>query len=103
MSGHAELQHKHLAGKGAALAASAPRNALAEAPPVQALAATGRMLNARPALVAQRRLAAPRSRAPRMAPIQRMDNGQPPPAPAEEEWGDYQAAPQPAPGGNAGG
>ncbi|HSI16956.1 MAG TPA: hypothetical protein VK980_04245 [Sphingomonas sp.] len=73
------------------IAAMAPGNALAGTAPVQSLAATGRMLNARPALVAQRRLAAHLSRAPQQAPIQRV-NGQPAAAAAApDDWGDFGA------------
>jgi hypothetical protein len=75
--------------------AMAAGSALADTAPVRALSATGRMLNARPALVAQRRLAAHLSRGPQAPPIQRMD-GQPAAAAAAgpNDWGDFGAEAQ---------
>ncbi|MDB5676273.1 MAG: hypothetical protein JWM65_3255 [Sphingomonas bacterium] len=97
MSGRADPLHKHAGGDTAnPITASAAHTMLAATTRVQSLTATGQMLNARPALVAQRMLSAALSR----APAQRMDNGQP--EPAADDWGDYQsAAAQQAPAANA--
>jgi hypothetical protein len=101
MTGHADPLRK----QGVAAAPAQPHfavRAMPETAQTRALAATGRLLNARPALVAQRALAATLARRPRgiiaappVAPVQLMNNGQ---AHEDEEWNPF-----PAPGGQQAG
>lgn len=103
MNDFADPQRRGTAGLDVAPSAVAEKSgtftgAFEEAGRTAVLAATGRLLNARPALVAQRAVADTLARRPRgmgavppprasAAPVQLMNNGAPP---DEDEWGPFQ-------------